>query len=372
MPRRLLLWIVLAAGSTLPVFADEPVTLKICAGGDATVYVARVVYVQSLLFGNSYHAAGWYRVDPGDCKVVYDSDEAKRNPVYLAYAYNDAGGVLRNMKPPDDPGLVKGNPEALRSVREKFCVQPGVAFQYKADTKEEAQKCKPGFTLANFIDSFDPAGYTSGTQTVTVGAKRDFRQHPALTIGAMTAHLIFGDEVHLDEGGQWRYASGSAIATDLIVKKTGLPVLLPKRQYSTSQSPVQGYLKEIKDVMNSAQPCTDTSVLNTHYSAFAFDLDDSGVVVASDAASLFGSNPITSKYGAALANLDLSGENLQSRGECYLVSFVCKDRGQCVRLGDSATVNWSLFVNTRQQGERIVNALRAIAPYYPDGEGEIH
>jgi hypothetical protein len=186
----------------------------------------------------------------------------------------------------------------------------------------------------------------------------------------MTAQMIFGGEVHRDEGGQWRYQNGSAIPTELIVKKTGLPVLMPRRQYAIYQSPVQDHVKEIKDVMNSAHACTDTS-FHTRYAPSEFDMDGRGVVIAANT-EYFGSEPDTTSYGAALANLDLTRVTLESRGECYLIILKCKDGGQCVRVRDSVTVNWSLFVNTKEQGDRIVNALRAIAPYYPDGGGETH
>ena len=49
--------------------------LRICNKGDAALDVASVVYEHSLLFGDSYHAKGWYNVDPGKCETVYSDDQ---------------------------------------------------------------------------------------------------------------------------------------------------------------------------------------------------------------------------------------------------------------------------------------------------------
>lgn len=271
---RLLMFVAVAVGSALPAFADEPVTLSICARGDTAVYVASVIYVQSLLAGNSYQAAGWYRVDPGACKIVYNSDDANRNPVYIGVAYNDSTGVLRSDGP--RPGQNLNSP----SYWQKFCVQPGVPFQYKAETKEEAQTCKPGFILGDFMQRFDPPANQYGNVDISVNPMQGDTSGRALTISPMTARLIFGDEVHLDQGGQWRYANGTAVPTELIAKKTGLPPLLPKQQYSTSQAPVAGYFQKIKDVMNSFQTCSTQGFLSSQVSSSRFDMDDYGIVSA--------------------------------------------------------------------------------------------
>jgi len=80
--------------------------------------------------------------------------------------------------------------------------------------------------------------------------------------------------------------------------------------------------------------------------------------------------------GAALANLDLTNVHTFNNGECVVVSLQCKDGAQCVRSttnsSDGADVVWAYIVNTTEQGNRILNALWAIAPFYPDGSGEIH
>ena len=366
---RLVLIVVVLLGSAQPALADS-VQLKICANGDTPVYVATVLYVESL-FGNSYQASGWHRIAQDRCKIVYDSEKANRNVVYLSYAYNDSNDVTRNMVSP--PGHAGANPfgdGTLIGVKEHFCVQPGQGFQYKAETKEEAQNCKSGFVLAEFSDSFSPGHYTSGTQTLGVLAESGFDLHPALTVARRTGRLIMGDEVHLDKGGQWVYANGGLVPGDLIAKATGMPPLSPRLQFSTSDSPVQGYIQEIKAVVASVEPCTEALLFKTVHSGLSFNIDDYGVIKTKGDATAAGTG-FTAYYGAAIANLDLANPRVESRDQCYLFNVICKGNVQCSRRNDSATVFWTFWVNTKAQGDQILDALRKIAPYYPDGKGEM-
>jgi hypothetical protein len=52
-----------------------------------------VVYAQSLLFGDSYRAAGWYTVEQNRCSTVYDSGDGET--VYFGFAYLDEHDTLR-------------------------------------------------------------------------------------------------------------------------------------------------------------------------------------------------------------------------------------------------------------------------------------
>ena len=97
---RLVLIVVVLLGNAQPALADS-VQLKICANGGTPVYVATVLYVESL-FGNSYQASGWYRIAQDRCNIVYDSEKANRNVVYLA-------DLLRKIAPyyPDGKGEIR-------------------------------------------------------------------------------------------------------------------------------------------------------------------------------------------------------------------------------------------------------------------------
>ena len=71
MPDRRLLassrWLLLCAVALMgiSVTARADTSVEICNQGNTTLYVARVVYTQSLLFGDSYRATGWYTVEKG-------------------------------------------------------------------------------------------------------------------------------------------------------------------------------------------------------------------------------------------------------------------------------------------------------------------
>lgn len=40
-------------------------------------------------------------------------------------------------------------------------------------------------------------------------------------------------------------------------------------------------------------------------------------------------------------------------------------------MNDAANVLWNFWVNTKEQADRILDDLRAIAPHYPSGEAEL-
>lgn len=313
---------VCAAGpSQGDVPAAQSVTFTVCDAGDTALYVARVIHVESILVGEAYVASGWYRIEPKACKVVYDSEKAMGNTVFLAYMYRDTSDVLRNITPP--PGSPVGGPRGspLRSVRERFCVRPGEAFNYKAESKTEAETCQLGFTLANFIDSFDPSGYTSGNQTVTVAVDSALHTHPVLSVAAQTGYLLNGRKVTLNALGQWVYENGHLIAKELIVTRTGRPNLQPGEQASYIQSPVREPYKDIEQVFRSVKPCIDDSSIR--HSDFLFGMTESGVVSASSA-STAGSSRFEFSYYAVLANLDFANVGVSARNECYVVNVLCK------------------------------------------------
>jgi hypothetical protein len=201
----------------------------------------------------------------------------------------------------------------------------------------------------------------------------------------LTAHLIFGDAVHL-KGGQWRFENGTALPAGLLDPKSGRPPLLPKQQYSPQQAPVSQYVKTIKDIFASVQACreyTDTTKTQLAMSveSSGFDLDDYGVLVSRTVATTPShAQRIGYGQGAALANLDLQHAEIVDQG-CMLLVIRCRNGSSCIRSqsvqrgGDTGDIGVSFLsfeINTREQGAKILDALTAAAPFYPAGDGETH
>ena len=195
-----------------------------------------------------------------------------------------------------------------------------------------------------------------------------------------SARMIFGDAVE-SKGDQWYLADGTAVPAQLIASKSGLPILEPKQQYSVLRAPVDGYIKEIIDTLRDTHSCT-VNLFHGMVSDFALDIDDRGVVTGMRSVSLPGSSKNLQLQGAALANLDLAHARIFNNGDCVVVSLQCRNAAQCVRsvsqssasptgLNDGADVIFGFYVNSADQGNRVLNALRALAPFYPDGAGEI-
>jgi hypothetical protein len=103
------------------------------------------------------------------------------------------------------------------------------------------------------------------------------------------------------------------------------------------------------------------------FTASRFAMDDSGIVGAIQSLST-GTNIA---YGAALANLNLSkARTVPQKSGCFVVVIPCKG-WSCVRVGDHATDEWQIVVKSGDDVNTVLAALSAIAPYYPDGVGEI-
>jgi hypothetical protein len=349
------------------LLADDA-TLKICNKASIELDVAVASRVQLLITGYKWDINGWYVVAPGSCAVVYSAeyDEAglltPQSGARIAYtAVNSQGqwgayhsGVV------NDGGWV-------RTGTGSICVKRGVAFEMTKPAGDPAADCD-GISIP-VADEFLPP--EPGNYTLTMAWEGDRFFVPFGVKKGSKARLIFGEEVTSD-GNKWSYANGTPLPENLIIKKTGFPPLLPKWQHSTKDVPVAGYIKQIKDIMGSVN-CTHTVLFNTKISSAQFDMDDYGVVIATDTETVPGlAQPITRSHGAAIANLSLDEAKVQPSG-CVLVSAVCKDGVQCVRDNDdSASVYWSFFVNTNEQADQVLSALRNLAAFYPDGKGEIH
>ena len=164
----------------------------------------------------------------------------------------------------------------------------------------------------------------------------------------------------------WDYANGRPIPPDLIDSATGRPPLVPKQQYSTRQAPVAGYVQQIRSVVGAVHDCQGL-IPWMHYNSSRFDMDDSGVVISSHSLT----SGTTLAYGAAIANLDLAQPRSIPQGSsCVVIALDCK-RGACVRAGDRADLTLQIMVNSRDDVDTVLSALRAIAPYYPDRLGEL-
>jgi len=201
-----------------------------------------------------------------------------------------------------------------------------------------------------------------------------------------TGYLVFGDEVRRN-GNQWRYADGTFLSESLLDDETGVPPLRAKqRQYSSQQGTVAANVREVKDVMSAFHACTlysdsTKSAVFSSVSSVGFDLDDYGVVVSrsvesrATAAAIAPMSPSSSAFnlqrGASLANLSLADARMEEQG-CVVLSIPCKKSSgsviTCARMGKNDAVGHLEFrINTEEQGNRILKALKAIAPFYPDG-----
>ena len=218
MPTKLLCCVIATMVMSGRVYAAPPEVIRICNKGDAVLDVARVVYVHSLLFGDSYQAKGWYSVDPGNCEAVYSDD---RDPVYLGFVYRDFQNTRRmyaNQPKEDSP--------FFRAVREQFCVSPKEPFAYKAQTREALRNCQPGFQplifslyVSQVSDDYDGVSYGVAPDRTVTGFPVFDWQPPAGAIpklsaqGTRSAFLQSAQIVAWNFGNdqQWYYDNGTPV-----------------------------------------------------------------------------------------------------------------------------------------------------------------
>lgn len=356
-------WLPLLIGAAvffLPARARAAV-VEICNNGDTTLNVARAIYSSSLVFGNSYHISGWYEVKAGSCETIYS--ETDPDSVYLGFTYRDAGGGLRNyIANPERPD------NTYQAVSQKFCVGVGVVFDYTTKTKDDDGSCRYGFDYDQLEFSLYFALDTSiGRATYTLTPDSNDQSFPMLGGNAdTTAHLLLGDPVHIGDG-KWRRADGTLLPSAMIDSQN-LPPLLPKRQYSVRQPPVAGLIRQITDTLNGFKTCTDNSYdTTTPVFASRFAMNDNGVAISSHTWSSDQDNK-----GAAIASLDLANAVVKDMGSCWEIAVSCRGGGFCIQSNNTRSDLWDLFVDTKEQGVAILNALKGIAPYYPDSQGETH
>jgi hypothetical protein len=179
----------------------------------------------------------------------------------------------------------------------------------------------------------------------------------------VTARLVLGDSVSFD-GSRWLNSLGKPLSEDLIDPKTGHPPLLPKSQHSTNTAPVEAYITQIKDVMKSVHACTDDLILmKRNIVSSGLDMEDTGAMasVSVNSDSQPGSAASPDVQAAALGNLLLSKARLQDRG-CVLLIIPCKNSEDCVQwYPGRATQDFSILVNTKEQGQTVLDVLKALA-----------
>jgi hypothetical protein len=366
---------------------------EVCNVGELAFNVA-VASTNFGVFDEYWDVYGWHPIHSGECQIVFSHWYAPQNlfsyqafPVHLAFAFKDSTGVW-------GAALVAA-PEGddVSRSRVRLCVADNEGFAYEVHAKDPQRQCSAaGYSLipASIVwEPTEPARYPSewnpewgppmrfnvalgvGDRAIPTGAQAPppaVSQAPA--VPRAKARLIFGEELTA-LADEWSFANGGLLPDNLIDPNTGLPPLLPKYQYSTASAPVAGYLAQIQGVLSSFQTCRTTDFVHDVVSP-QFAMDDYGVVVATET-DRFANMQIQPSRGVAIANLNLEAPRIVELGPSC-INFVLSTRGGAWSVRHTqtgATTTWSFVVNTRENGEAILNALRAIAPYYPDGTGDI-
>jgi len=338
------------------------------------------------LSGGSWDVRGWYKIPPGKC--IDDSSWGwGGRRTHVGFAFRDSGGTWGS--PVFD---IPSGSNVSRSD-ESFCVADD-AFEYSlpgdltsnllGKSNLPHQPCKAGqyFYPASIYNPAPSEGcdahgfYCAGFAHFDLKLKTD----RAIPVGPqaqasggrpVTRTLILGGEVHFD--GQWRYTNGTVLPADLIDQNSGRPPLHPKEQYSTNKAPVQGYIKEIEGVMSSLHTCAQggfTTMTTRRVNASNLVFDDTGVVgsitvrPSGDPARL----PDMEVGGAALADLYLSSAKLWKLDGCTWVTITCKDARKCAqwRPGNAQPLI-EFYVNTPEEAQQVLNLLKELAPFYPEG-----
>jgi hypothetical protein len=252
----------------------------------------------------------------------------------------------------EDPGIVLDGPEKTEAQQIYDCMNRGGA------------NCAPPRRAAttNYWPepSDDPFG--GGAAAPSTGGSSG-----PVSVG----HLLSGAEVRFDR--DWRYANGTKVSDRLIDSGNGRPPLTPPRQFSIAQPPVADAVKEMRAAAAASGACSYHATGNPADIIMAVqgsgvDLDDSGVLTSRTTGTPAGS---TTAYvysqRAALGNLALDRATVADAG-CVLLVLPCRG-GKCVLDGDTAGESMDFQLRTRAQADTLLKALRAIAPFYPDGVG---
>jgi hypothetical protein len=220
-----------------------------------------------------------------------------------------------------------------------------------------------------------PDAFVGGVITAPGGSPTP-RAPGNVVVPALKAQLVFGGEIQLTPDG-WHNADGSGVPAWLLDFATGYP---PTRaahpQHSAADVAVSRHLEVVNYLLrDQSQACTEyrdstKSETIASISSSHLEVDDYGVVQVNTTESSSSSAAADKvRRGAALANLDLAHASTEERG-CFVLSIPCKEGG-CARLTrsdlDRETSNLTFRVDSAALAASIVNALKAIAPLYPDG-----
>ena len=117
---------------------------EVCNTGRIAVDVA-VAYRDFGFTDEFWMVDYWYRVAPGNCKLVFSHFYAPNNlfsfqsfPLHVAFAFTDSTGIW---------GAAKVQPPGgIASSRLKLCVERG-NNKYRVDTKDPGVKCPKGILI---------------------------------------------------------------------------------------------------------------------------------------------------------------------------------------------------------------------------------
>lgn len=149
------------------IVSAQSATLEICNNGPVSVNVAHAARIQLFLTGYRWESRGWYVVDAGKCKVVYDEDYDDAGPftpqsgariAFLAVT----GGMWRAYH----ANLVKKE-GWMQSGTGQICVNlsGNDGFTYREPAGDPAANCNGG-TLVPVAQDFLPLGPGNFTYTI--------------------------------------------------------------------------------------------------------------------------------------------------------------------------------------------------------------
>jgi hypothetical protein len=395
---------LLPALASAQYFERELYHAEVCNEGQIGVDVA-VAYTDFGFINEFFAVHGWQFVRPGECKTIFSHWYAPQNlfsfqsfPLHIAFGFTDSTGVwgVAMVEPPD--GIARS--------QSRLCVhRQGFSYEVIADDPQKACTGPGEFLIPASIvwEPTSPAAYPTEfndewgpPETFTVALGPNDR---AIPMGPQTSSaparvtdnvrvvdaspnakgwLLTGYEV-TRYGDEWRFADGRPVPDTLIVAATGLPPLAPSWQRSIDEALIAPHLQRIRDVVRSFPTCRTEEFPAHDVAVSGFELNDWGVVRSweTDIVSLGGEpTKIESLRAAALANLDLAAAAVRSDGTCVHLAIRCPGKAQCVEslgtAGHSATVTpWMLTLASAGEANDVLEALRQIALYYPDGSPRI-
>lgn len=149
------------------ILSAQSATLEICNKGPIQIRVAYAARIQLFLTGYRWETSGWYSVDPGACKVVYDEDYDDAGPITpqsgarIALIAN-SGATLRAFHSSDvdkQGWMQSGTGQICASL------DANAGFRYKEPAGDPATNCAGG-TLIPVAYDFMPAGPGDYSYTV--------------------------------------------------------------------------------------------------------------------------------------------------------------------------------------------------------------